>query len=264
MKKILTIVLHIIITSSYAQSIELNDKLKAFQKLAVLDEGAIISHDMRVMLFPRHDHLSYDYLRFDGIHYSNNNYIVVLTTHFNKNEPHKNYSQFLSSFSLNAETLDFMKINGGSRDCSSHDFSHSLFIDSIEFSVTNIYSQYNCGRGSLLNRSIEVIEYIISEEGRFTPTKKRKLHQNIGYEYRRLSNNIFSLDALQTKSKEELARMRNYIFASYGYKFKASVWQDYFSQFDWYSELKDEVAFDDLLTVEQINLKRITEAERQK
>jgi hypothetical protein len=47
-------------------------------------------------------------------------------------------------------------------------------------------------------------------------------------------------------SVEDLDIMRNEIFADYGYRFKSEKWQKYFSKFNWYKPLYDNV--DDQLT----------------
>lgn len=71
-----------------------------------------------------------------------------------------------------------------------------------------------------------------------------------------LSEREVTKDDLAGKSSEELRRMRNALYAKYGYIFKSQDLNEYFMQFPWYSEISTDVS-SQLSSIEKRNVQII-------
>lgn len=68
--------------------------------------------------------------------------------------------------------------------------------------------------------------------------------------------NIFSDDNLAILAADELRLLRNMIFAQYAYAFKSKGLQEWFSKFDWYEPLSNDVT-DYLTWIDTFNISKI-------
>lgn len=81
-------------------------------------------------------------------------------------------------------------------------------------------------------------------------------------EYYLVSKELFTEDNLRGLTPEGLRYLRNAIFARHGKIFKSPELSEHFSQFDWYTPIKEDVGLDDLNEFEKANLKLIMECEK--
>ncbi len=78
-----------------------------------------------------------------------------------------------------------------------------------------------------------------------------------------LSTRKLTQSDLEGKTADELAIMRNSIYARHGYRFKKKKFLDYFGQFDWYQPSTDnqQEAYNHMSGIEQYNVNFIREHE---
>lgn len=95
--------------------------------------------------------------------------------------------------------------------------------------------------------------YFFEKSTKNLPTKSR--------EFAFASNTILTPDSLSKYTRDELAIMRNEIFASYGYKFKTDRYRLYFESLQWYHPNLDNV-LDKLTDIEKNNIDLIKKLEK--
>ena len=108
---------------------------------------------------------------------------------------------------------------------------------------------------------LKLVEYDLSKEGVFSKQSEQTIESN--RPYFDFSIGLKNRKELEKLSKDELAKIRNEIFASYGYSFKSDKWKEYFRQFEWYQPFKGAVSEDELNFFERENLKLILNLEKQ-
>jgi len=77
------------------------------------------------------------------------------------------------------------------------------------------------------------------------------------------SSRILNIEDLEKYSIEDLAIMRNEVFADYGYIFKSSKWKSYFTNMDWYKPRYENVN-NNLSNIEKLNVELILKVENRK
>jgi hypothetical protein len=107
-----------------------------------------------------------------------------------------------------------------------------------------------------------VNSYQIKPDGDIELTREQII--NADREYFNISTELINSKSITNLNKEELASMRNEIFASYGYQFKSEKWKNYFGQFNWYKPTRESVEEQELNPIERLNLKLIQETENKK
>ncbi|BDC99879.1 YARHG domain-containing protein [Persicobacter psychrovividus] len=88
----------------------------------------------------------------------------------------------------------------------------------------------NCDE--VVNRELLLKSYRILPDGKIEETEVRSV--NSSREYYVTSTELLGKKDLVGKSKEELAIIRNEIFAAHGYVFKSKKWKTYFDEKPWY------------------------------
>lgn len=120
-------------------------------------------------------------------------------------------------------------------------------------------SETDCDTDSLLKLDISFCTYKIDIDGKITELNKN--HIDSKRDYFIASIQLLTDSDLQNKNKQDLATMRNEIFAAHGYIFKTDKWSDFFKTKEWYSPRFDNV--DKYLTIiERENIKMIMKHEK--
>lgn len=163
-------------------------------------------------------------------------------------------SQYLYTFSKKGNLIEKYQIQKHMADCSFTNRKTTVFFDSI-FYTTTIKEEADCSEDSLISRRILINENILTPDGQIKKSHEDEIAESRKYEF--VSFEKLSSKDLKSYSKNQLAEMRNELFASYGYKFKTPKWQEYFNQFDWYNPEKEEIAKEELNLIEQLNLELI-------
>ncbi|WP_258100039.1 YARHG domain-containing protein [Marinoscillum pacificum] len=165
----------------------------------------------------------------------------------------------LYSFTNSGKLISLIETHNQLADCAFQKSTETLlFNDTII--VTKDYAwEGECIDEPSGNESIRINTYLIEETGNFNLIREQVV--DISRLYYKTSTQVLSREELHLLSKEELATMRNEIFACYGYRFKTQKWFDYFQKYEWYEATHDEINETDLTAVELLNLQLIKELE---
>ncbi|MEP0987903.1 YARHG domain-containing protein [Ekhidna sp.] len=152
----------------------------------------------------------------------------------------------------------------------SEDFGDCGFMNSIEpvifegnqLVTTSRKWKGDCTEDLTDSEDYRVNSYEIKSDGSIDLTREHAI--NPEREYFNISTELLNKKSIATLNKDELATMRNEIFASYGYQFQSEKWANYFGQFNWYKPTRESVAEQELNPIERLNLQLIQEAENKK
>lgn len=152
----------------------------------------------------------------------------------------------------------------------SEDFGDCGFMNSVEpvifegsqLVTTSRKWKGDCNEDLTDSEDYQVNSYVIKTDGDIELTSEHIIHA--GREHFNISTELLNTKSIVNLNKEELATMRNEIFASYGYQFKSEKWANYFAQFNWYKPTRESVPEQDLNPIERLNLQLIQEAENKK
>lgn len=161
----------------------------------------------------------------------------------------------ITSFSNNGERIDTIAYEREMADCSFDDKRKSIFIASDLLVFKETREKLDClGDGKQIGMK-EWLEFQpIKENGAFSkPYTDLKAIERDHYIF---SHRVFTLDELNKKTEEELAVIKNEIFASHGYMFTTEKWQDYFESKSWYMPSDDD-ATGKLTEIEKKNIELI-------
>jgi len=106
-----------------------------------------------------------------------------------------------------------------------------------------------------------LLAIIINDKSTNNDNKVEGSSISTDYSYPQASGRLLSHQELNRMSADELAVMRNEIYARHGYIFKNPKWKDYFSQKSWYTPKYDEVE-DKLSPLEKNNVLLIKKYEK--
>ena len=171
-------------------------------------------------------------------------------------------SETLYSFDKSGKKISRIPYEASHGDCS---FDHNRRVRYFNGEVIQIIEsrvEFDCDRDSVIQAQHESYEYNIFEDGRIEETHQLKIDSR--RKFREASIKKLEEVYLAERSKEELATMRNELFASYGYRFKSAKWQQYFGSKDWYKATRDVVTKTDLTPIEYYNLQLIQRLEQRK
>lgn len=145
-------------------------------------------------------------------------------------------------------------------DCQDHSETTCSYISDSLLILANESSTGDCMTDTIFRREIEIWNVHIDPKGRIKTDNPKIIDTRREHYY----TSCYKLHdyRLEDKTKEDLAVMRNEIFASYGYKFKSKRWQDYFAQKYWYVPRYDDVT-DKLNPIERNNIRIIQEREKE-
>ncbi|WP_298544192.1 YARHG domain-containing protein [uncultured Aquimarina sp.] len=161
----------------------------------------------------------------------------------------------ITSFSDNGDRINTIAYEREMADCSFDDKRESVFISSDLLVFKETREKLDClGDG----KQIGIKEWLefqpIKENGTFSkPYTDLKAIERDNYIF---SHRVFTPDELDQKTEEELAIIKNEIFASHGYMFTTEKWQDYFESKSWYMPSDDD-AIGKLTEIEKKNIELI-------
>lgn len=152
----------------------------------------------------------------------------------------------------------------------SEDFGDCGFMNSVEpviFEGTQLITtsrkwKGDCNEELTESEDYQVNSYRIKPDGSIDLTREHIINTN--RKYYNISTELLDKKSITNLNKDELATMRNEIFASYGYQFKSEKWANYFGKFNWYEPTRESIADNELNAIEQLNLQLIQEAENKK
>lgn len=168
-------------------------------------------------------------------------------------------TQTLYTFDKSGELIDNFEIQKHMEDCSFSNRKYTEFFGLL-FYTTHIKDKINCDNEQLKSKNIETSIVKINNDGTFDETKNFTIPDS--RKYANLSYKILKSTEIKKLTNEQLAEMRNEIFAFHGYAFKSSKWQKYFNNYSWYNPSKTEVSEEELNLVERKNLELIVYEEQ--
>lgn len=166
----------------------------------------------------------------------------------------------LYSFTYDGILISNIDLDQSYGDCSFHNNTLTILMEEEIIVTLDEKWEGDCEEESTEEESKIVNEYIITPDGEIVLTKNKEIAN--GREFKEISLSVFNEFDLLKYSKKDLAKMRNELFASYGYSFKSSKWSNYFAQFHWYQANQESVDESQLTEIERRNLKLVLEAEK--
>ncbi|WP_299437593.1 YARHG domain-containing protein [uncultured Aquimarina sp.] len=161
----------------------------------------------------------------------------------------------ITSFSSIGERIESIAYERTIADCSFDDTRISVFTsdDLLVFKETR--EKLDClGDGKQIGVKVWLEFQPIKEDGTFSkPYTDLKAVERENYIF---SYRVFTRDELDHKTEEELAIIKNEIFASHGYMFTKKKWQDYFESKTWYIPSNTD-AVNKLTEIERKNVELI-------
>ncbi|MBW1297606.1 YARHG domain-containing protein [Aquimarina litoralis] len=158
----------------------------------------------------------------------------------------------LTSFTKAGERIATISYERAISDCSFNDSRTSVFVSDDLLVFKERREKLDCiGDGSQIGLK-EWLEFQpIKKNGDFSKSySDRKAVERENYIF---SHRVFTKEELDFKTEEELAIIKNEIFASHGYMFTKKKWQDYFESKSWYIPT-DGNASDKLTDIEKKNI----------
>ncbi len=245
----------------YSFSLLGQQELKAnLDHLLSLPQGSEIPKDLAKSLFEVDYDLFDGRLNYEKILAKNDNYILLSYTS-NCYAGGYCFGKYYTTFSSNGRRIDELPVEGGIADCSFSRDKNLIAVADLNIYINKIDIDTDCDTDSTLKEVIQVLEYRINPAGRFVNSRTQRI--NSSRQYKRCSYELYSEQELRSLSADQLATMRNEVFAAYGYAFKTKKWSEYFSKIDWYKPKRNAVSEDELLFVERKNIQLIKKLESQ-
>ena len=145
-------------------------------------------------------------------------------------------------------------------DCQDYSERYCAFGSDSIIILVDEKSKTDCNTDSLLKLDISFCTYTIDSLGKISELNKNDIDTRRNYFI--ASTKLLIDSDLKNKTKQDLATMRNEIFAAHGYIFKTYKWSDFFKTKDWYSPIFENV--DKYLTIiERENINMIKKYEQQ-
>lgn len=169
-------------------------------------------------------------------------------------------SSNVSTFKYDGELIDQAAFESGYGDCVfSKDRDNIYVSDSLLIFADLDFEIADCASDEEVVIKNELqIEYVFINNGKFNRPIIRKIDTRRKYYIG--SSQFLKPSDLGKYSKDELATIRNEIFASHGYTFDTPKWQQYFEQQEWYKPINKEV--DKYLSmIERHNIQELLKAE---
>lgn len=165
---------------------------------------------------------------------------------------------FLYTLTKSGELISTIRHSGGVGDCGFRNIETAVI-----FNDTLLVTHYNKWKGDCMEDTTEfqtsiIHENKIDENGNFKHIRSFKIDLRRKYSF--VSTELLNVKNLNYKS-DELAAIRNEIFASYGYTFKSERWRSYFEQQDWYSPTANSLDESQFSIIENQNLELIKQLE---
>ncbi|SEL83450.1 YARHG domain-containing protein [Aquimarina amphilecti] len=180
---------------------------------------------------------------------------VILSTVMNCNVGVSCEQSSITSFTTLGDRINTIAFERKIADCSFDDSRTSVFVSSNLLVFKEVREKLDCiGDGKQIGIKMWLEFQPIKGDGTFSkPYTDLKAIERENYIY---SHRIFTVDELNDKTEEELAVIKNEIFASHGYMFTKKKWQDYFESKSWYMPSETDAA-DKLTAIEKKNIELI-------
>ena len=143
-------------------------------------------------------------------------------------------------------------------DCAFRNTRFCAYSSDTLLILTNKEIKKDCDQDTVLDKSISLNYIRINTGGRLEHSKNITIDTR--REYYNTSIEILNAKDLSDKSDDELAIMRNEIFAAHGYDFKTTKWKNYFNGKYWYEPVSRDVN-DKLSIIEKKNIELIMKNE---
>ncbi len=167
------------------------------------------------------------------------------------------------SFTAAGDLISSMVYSQSYSDCVfSKDVDPILLEDDLIITKFTNWNASECDDDAIETTEETVLFYEIATNGAINLINEQVIDQR--RQFLKVSNQLLSKDQVSKYDSEELATMRNELFASYGYRFKSEKWSSYFGSLEWYVPTKDEISENELSHIERRNLMLIKEAENKK
>lgn len=166
----------------------------------------------------------------------------------------------LVTMSYDGRLIDQAAFESEYGDCSWYLGRKNILTSDSLLIFTNIDQEWaDCDDDESYEKNELQIEYVFINNGRFERPIIRKMDTRRKYLIG--STKFLNTDDLSDYSKEELAAVRNEIFAAHGYTFDTPKWQQYFSEQVWYKPIDKQI--DKYLSmIERHNIEVLLKAER--
>ncbi|KAA1243918.1 YARHG domain-containing protein [Aquimarina sp. RZ0] len=180
---------------------------------------------------------------------------LIVSTHLECNAKRNCVQSSITSFSNTGERIGTIAFERTITDCSFDDSRKSVYVSKELLVFKEVREKLDCqGDGSQIGVKMWLEFQPIREEGTFAkPYTDRKSLERENYIF---SHRVFTEEELKEKTEEELAIIKNEIFAAHGYMFKKEMWQDYFESKSWYTP-SDQDATEKLTPIEKKNIELI-------
>ncbi|GAB5524968.1 MAG: hypothetical protein Roseis2KO_28400 [Roseivirga sp.] len=165
----------------------------------------------------------------------------------------------LYSFSKQGEVLGNIQISKDMGDCGFSDSAETAYFESDEILVVDVSKEFDCEADSVIYEKVAWHYYKIDPDGHLSMLRSKELKTE--ELYRNVSIELLKEEDLKQLSVEQLAKMRNTVFATYGYRFKTTKWLTYFEKQAWYKPSTDIVTEENLNPIERINMALIKRVE---
>lgn len=171
-------------------------------------------------------------------------------------------SDELYSFSKNGTLMGSIEISKSFGDCGFSDSAETAYFESDEILVVDVSKEFDCEADSVIYEKVAWHYYKIEPDGHLSMQRSKELKTE--ELYHNISIELLKEEDLKRLSIEQLAKMRNTVFATYGYRFKTAKWLTYFEEKDWYQPITDSVSEAALNPIERFNIKLIKRLEAEK
>ncbi|MBQ4822615.1 YARHG domain-containing protein [Aquimarina sp. MMG016] len=251
--RILFLAITFLVSNSYAQQNNFNALIQLFDT-----SGTEIPKDLSEIYFGFKPTEDVDKLLTDRIIVQTDNYIAFSTkVSCDAGKQCEIYD--LTTFNLKGEQMGKTVLRRTMIGCSFNDTRELIYESDSLFVFKETRQKLNCLEDKKIMGQKVWLEFLpVADNG----------------EFRRLITEIISLDRdhydasisilnesdLLGKTKEELAVIRNEIFASHGYIFKTPKWQNFFAPKPWYDPTETNVT-NKLTVIEKKNLELIKNME---
>jgi len=165
----------------------------------------------------------------------------------------------LRTFDYAGNMIDGIRFEYNFADCGFKDERSCILSSDTLLVICDQSTEGDCDKDTIYRNKVEV-EYIrVGVNGKFSTKKKDYIDTRRNYYF--TSCSILNDKYLKSKSKEQLAEMRNEIFAAHGYIFNKKAWKDFFETKAWYKPRYHDV-INDLTLIEKKNIDLLLKYEK--
>jgi len=232
MKYLFIVIFFLSFTESFSQNQSFNELLKLYENGAEQEIESSLAK--RFFNFtPDDNEVGFQTLSSRAIVFRNDNFIG-LSAYSNCGAGGSCQIAYLVVFDMKGTIIDRLRnFEDKMSDCSFSDSRKCIYSSDSLIVIKDQKTTGDCIEDKTFTNKIKIECVRINNLGKFTTTN----HYNIDTrrENYKVSSKLLTSSLLNGKTKEQLAVMRNEIFAAHGYKFKTTKWQEYFSNVKWYN-----------------------------